>query len=177
MPKSLERALQMLSTALEMEKKGKDFYEKAVTECQNEPGRVMFQMLMKDERIHMDRILQVHESLKKGDPWPEDWKSIKPDHEDLSAFFGKMASAHGTTITATTNDLEALDVGIDFESRAVAFYQDHLEASEDPLERAFIEQMIAEEKGHYAALSDMKLYLSDPSTWFAEQEHSGLDGA
>jgi hypothetical protein len=37
--------------------------------------------------------------------------------------------------------------------------------------------MISEEKSHHAALSDMKLYLSDPAAWFVEQEHPGLDGA
>jgi len=39
------------------------------------------------------------------------------------------------------------------------------------------QQMISEEKSHHAALSDMKLYLSDPAAWFVEQEHPGLDGA
>lgn len=59
----------------------------------------------------------------------------------------------------------------------VAFYQDHLSKAKDRVEREFIEQMVTEEKSHHAALSDMKLYLSDPAAWFVEQEHPGLDGA
>jgi rubrerythrin len=172
-----DRSLQMLSRALEMEKEGKAFYEEAVSTCQNELGREMFRMLMKDELLHMDRIGKIYESLKGGEAWSEEWKSIEPDHKDLRVLFKEMASAHGTKITAKTSDLEALDVGIDFESRSVAFYQDHLSKAKDRVEREFIEQMVTEEKSHHAALSDMKLYLSDPAAWFLEQEHPGLDGA
>jgi len=172
-----ERSLEMLSTALEMEREGKTFYEKAVTTCQNELGREIFRMLMKDELLHMDRIGKIYQSLKGGKAWSGEWKSIEPDHKDLRVLFREMASAHGTKITPKTSDLEALDVGIDFESRSVEFYQDHLAKAKDPLEREFIEQMVTEEKSHHAALSDMKSYLSDPAAWFLEQEHPGLDGA
>ncbi|MBL7204883.1 MAG: ferritin family protein [Desulfobacteraceae bacterium] len=159
-----------------MEKEGKEFYKKAVSTCQNELGREIFQMLMKDEGIHMDRILKIYESLKAGRMWPVDWKSIRPDHKDLGVLFRDMASARGTKITANTSDLEALDMGIDLESRSIAFYQGHLSKAGDPLEKEFIAQLIREERSHHAILSDMKLYLSDPATWFVEHEHSGLDG-
>jgi len=172
-----DRSLEMLTTALEMEKEGKAFYEKAVSTCQNEFGREIFRMLMKEEFIHMDRILKIYDSLKAGEAWSEDWKSIKPDHKDLRSLFKELAAAHGTKITPTTSDLEALDVGVDFELRAISFYQEHLAKAADSLEREFLEEMVAEEKTHHATLSDMKLYLSDPAAWFLEQEHPGLDGA
>ena len=177
MSNDTDRSLQMLSTALEMEKKGKSFYEMAVSTCQNELGREIFQMLMKDEGMHMDRILNIYEALKVGEAWSEEWKSIKPDHKDLGILFKEMASAHGTEITAKTSDLEALDVGIDFESRTISFYQQHFAKAIDPLELEFLEQMITEEKSHHAALSDMKLYFSDPAAWFGEHERHILDGA
>ncbi len=172
-----ERSLQMLSTALEMEKKGKSFYDVAVSTCHNAVGREIFRMLMKDEVMHMDRILKIYEALKAGEAWSEDWKSIRPDHKDLGVVFKGLASVHGPKITARTSDLEALDVGIDFESRTISFYQEHLARATHPREREFIDQMISEEKSHHAALSDMKLYLSDPAAWFVEQEHPVLDGA
>jgi len=78
-----ERSLEMLSTALEMEREGKTFYEEAVTTCQNELGREIFRMLMKDELLHMDRIGKIYQSLKGGKAWSGEWKSIEPDHKDL----------------------------------------------------------------------------------------------
>lgn len=177
MSNDTDRSLQMLSTALEMEKKGKSFYETAVSTCQNELGREIFRMLMKDESMHMDRILNIYKALKAGEAWSEEWKSIKPDHKDLGILFKEMASAHGTEITAKISDLEALDIGIDFELRTISFYQQHLAKAIDPIEREFIDQMVTEEKSHHAALSDMKLYFSDPAAWFVEHEHHILDGA
>ena len=87
-----------------------------------------------------------------------------------------MAFAHGKNITANTSDLEALDMGIDLESRSITFYKENLTKAQDSLEREFIEEMIGEENSHHAVLSDMKLYLSDPAGWFFEHEHTGLDG-
>jgi rubrerythrin len=172
-----DRSLQMLSTALELEKKGTGFYNNAVSTCQNEVGREIFRMLMQDEIVHMDRIKRIYELLKAGGDWTDEWKSVKPDHKDLGVLFREMVSTHGKDITAKTSDIEALDVGIDLELRAIAFYQGHLSEATDALEREFLEQIITEEKGHHAALADMKLYLSDPAAWFGEQEHIGLDGA
>lgn len=177
MSNAQDRSLQMLSTALEMEEKGKKLYDSAVSVCQNEVGREIFRMLMKDELLHMDRIKNIYGSLKAGGAWSDEWRSVKPDHEDLGILFRKMASTSGKKIVARTTDLEALDVGIDLELRAIAFYQGHLSDASDPLEREFLKQIITEEKSHHAALSDMKLYLSDPAAWFVEQERPGLDGA
>jgi hypothetical protein len=37
--------------------------------------------------------------------------------------------------------------------------------------------MIAEERRHFAALEDLKLYFTNPESWFIEKEHHVLDGA
>ena len=177
MTNSQHRSLKMLSMALELEKKGKSFYKEAVSTCQNKMGREIFLMLMKDEGLHMDRILKIYNSLKAGQMWSEDWKSIKPDHKDLGVLFREMASTHGKNITANTSDLEALNMGIDLELQSITFYKENLKKAQDPLEQEFIEQMISEENSHHAVLSDMELYLSDPAGWFLVHEHTGLDGA
>ena len=171
-----DRSLQMLSEALELEKKGEAFYKEAISTCQNDLGREIFRMLMKDEGLHMDRILKIYNSLKENQTWSEDWKSIKSDHKDLKSLFREMASAHGSKITANSSDLEALTIGIDLEWESIAFYKKNLTEAQDSIERSFIEQMIGEENSHHALLSDMKLYLSDPAGWFFEHEHTGLDG-
>jgi rubrerythrin len=176
MTNTQDRSLHMLSEALELEKKGKAFYKDAVSTCQNDLGREIFLMLMKEESLHMDRILKIYNSLKKGQTWSEDWKSMKSDHKDLRILFREMASEHGTKITVNTSDLDALTMGIDLELRSIAFYKKNLTKARDSIERDFIEQMISEENKHHAVLSDMKLYLSDPAGWFFDHEHTGLDG-
>ncbi|MBW2631917.1 MAG: ferritin family protein [Deltaproteobacteria bacterium] len=176
MNEDLKRAMEMLSTALEMEERGKAFYQRAVSTCKNDMGKEIFQALMEDENLHMVRIRSIYETLSGKQAWSENWKELKVTHGDLGSIFEKMAKKRGSEIDVDTSDLEALDTGIDFEARSVEFYEKQLTKATNPLEQEFIRKMVAEERGHHAALTDMKFYLSDPAGWFREKEHSGLDG-
>jgi rubrerythrin len=176
MGEQAERVLGMFDKALEMESRGRSFYKEAHATCKNEVGREIFKMLMNDEVVHMERIKKIYDSIEKGRGFSDEWKEMGIGHRDLKKFFREMAAAHGEDISTDTSDVEAIDVGIDFESRAVAFYKEHLTAADDPREREFIEAMIEEERSHHAALTDMRYYLTDPAAWFSEKEHWGLDG-
>ncbi len=170
-------ALEMLKTALSMEEKGEEFYRKAMESSKNELGKKIFETLMKDEKVHYGRILKIYNSLKDESAWSNDWKSMDVGHKDVNHLFREMAAEHGRTLEADPGELEALDVGIDFEYKTMKFYQDYLPKAKDPLEKEFVEKMVAEERGHYTALKDMKLFMADPAAWYQEMERSGLDGA
>ncbi|MFH1436152.1 MAG: hypothetical protein ABIJ56_10595, partial [Pseudomonadota bacterium] len=66
MSESSKETLAMLSIALEMEKKGKDFYVKAVEKSGNKLTRDMFAKLRDDEDVHVERILGIYGSLEGG---------------------------------------------------------------------------------------------------------------
>lgn len=171
------QALRMLKTALEMEEKGKSFYGKAIKDCKNCIGSDVFTTLMKDEAIHIERIKVIYQALTGGKPWNNDWLKAGSGHLGLVAFFKNLATKYGTDVKPESNDLDALSVGIGFEQKSVNFYTEELARATDPIERVFLEKMIAEEKGHFAVLTDMKFYLENPTAWFAEKERSGYDGA
>jgi rubrerythrin len=172
-----DTAMKMLGAALEMEARGREFYEQAIGKCGNRLGRDIFAKLRDDEIVHQDRIRAIYRSLEGGTPWSEDWKKMKAGAAGLGSLFRDLAKKEGKNIRADTGDIEALEVGITLESRSVEFYQDHLEAAGDPLEREFTAQMVAEEKSHFDLLVDMKYYFSDPAGWFEEKEKIHVDGA
>ena len=169
--------MEMLSVALEMEKKGKSFYEKAIVECKNTLGKDIFTMLRNDEIIHVDRIQAIYAEIEGGAKWSEGWKAFNPDHNELSTMFRDIAKKNGPNVQVDAEDLKALDIGIEFEAAAIRFYGEQLEKATDLVEREFIQKMILEEKDHHHALTDMHQYLSNPESWFEEMERSGLDGA
>jgi len=177
MAEQMDRSLQMLATALEKEERGRDFYLKASSTCANRLGKDIFRVLAAEEGIHITRVKEIYESLKGGRLWTSGWKRHKQENENLQALFGKRMAELGPKVKAETGDLEALDIGLEFEQGAVRFYEDELPKSTDPLEKDFIECMIEEERVHYASLADMKYYLTDPESWFTEKEHHVLDGA
>jgi rubrerythrin len=176
MTESRDRFIQMLCTAQEMEEKGRAFYEKAGATSENPLGKEIFRLLIDDEIVHLERIRQISDSLTKDRNWSEDWKKLQCPYQDLGQVFRDLASRYGQAGIAGSNDLEALKLALDFEQRSVEFYENQLAKAVDPLEKAFLVQMIAEEKGHSRTLQDTQYYLSDPEGWFIEKERAGLDG-
>ncbi len=172
-----QRLKQWLETALEMERKGKDFYDKARSEAQNDLARDVFHMLGEEEIVHMERINRIYDSVKEEGVFTDSWKECLPQHEDLVSVFREMAAKYGKDIPQTESDVKALEMGIDFESQSVKFYKDQLNKAESEQEKDFLEKMVKEENSHHHAFADMKFYLSDPAGYFREMEKGQLDGA
>ncbi len=63
------------------------------------------------------------------------------------------------------------------EEGSIKFYTDQLTKAVDPIEKEFVDQMIVEERTHLRSLEDLKLFLTDPDSWYIEKEHHVLDGA
>jgi len=158
-------SLEMLQTALSMEEKGRSFYEKAMSECHNEYGKEIFTFLRNEEIVHVGRIKKIHASMSSGKGWSTDWKEVKARPRDLETFFKEMREHSDGNMKADTSDLDALEIGIDFENKAVDFYKGELERSDEEQEKEFIQMMIIEEKKHVEILEDMKLYMTDPEGW------------
>lgn len=167
---------QIVSTALEMEFKGREFYAAQLDRCENKLAREVFDRLYRDELVHVTEIQKIVKKAKAGetiDPSHFDG----PDEEKLAHFFRSLAVQTGKQSPADAEDVKAVEVGIEFEQKAVSFYQNHLEQTSDPIERRFLQAMVAEERDHFTTLVDMRLYLTDPDAWFLEQQGSALDGA
>ena len=169
-------ALGMLTAALEKEKKGQEFYKKASENCVNPLGRDIFRHLMIDEGAHIIRVKEIFDTLSKGQGWNTDWKRHKVENEDLRKLFRKRMETLGSRVDGDNSDIEALSIGIEMEQGAINFYEEQLAKATDPLETEFVKVMINEERGHFGALEDLKLYFENPESWFAEKERGLLDG-
>jgi rubrerythrin len=175
-----DRKESVFEAALKMEQRGYEHYQAFVKTCQNELGRELFATLRDDELVHIERIKKIHAAVLAGAKrWePEfDVDDAKATPESLDGMFRAMYAKHGAKVTATSGDLEALDIGIDFELRAVKFYEGHLPHAVDDVERQFTLRMIDEERFHHKALVDTQLFLTNPDGWYRESEKGHLDGA
>lgn len=177
MPNRTDRCLKMLADALEEEEKGLELYEKAVDVCSLELGKEMFRMLLGQERDHIKRIRSVYDSLHRGEAWAELWKPEKAEDEDLQEFLLDQIALLGRKIHAMSGDLQALEIGIVTEQQSIDFYDEHLQKATDPLEQEFLTSMMAEERIHFVVLQDLKLFLTNPESWYTEKEHHAMDGA
>ena len=171
-----EAIMAMLAAALEKEQRGRDFYKQASESCVDRPGKDMFKTLMIDEGAHISRIKEISDELQGGKAWSDQWKKFKVENDDLEKLFKERMQKLGPRAKGETGDIEALSIGIEMELGAVKFYEDSLAKATDAMEKEFCELMLIEEKKHHAALQDLKLYLQDPESWYAELERHGYDG-
>ncbi len=169
-----DRALQVLSTALKMEEKGRRYYEQAAADSRNELARRIFQTLAEEEEAHVEHLRRLWSGLDGGASWSQedgrlgnevDEGLLQATTEDLHSFFAVVAHHHASTFEPDADDEAALALSIDFEARAVSFYQNQLDTALHPLERRFLKAMIEEERGHHAALVELQRFLSDSDAW------------
>ncbi|MBI5251321.1 MAG: ferritin family protein [Desulfomonile tiedjei] len=172
-----DRSLRMVAAALEKEEKGRDFYKDASEKCSNELGRELFHTLMIEEGIHIKRIKQIYESLRGGGAWTEEWRSFKGINESLQSVVRERINKLGPKVQSVGGDLDAVEIGLQMEQSAINFYEEELPKASGAVEKEFIKKMIAEEHAHFASLADLKLYLTNPLSWFTEKESPSLDGA
>jgi rubrerythrin len=173
MPSS-ERARVMLKTALEMEERGKRFYQGALETCENALARDIFQKLFDEEVSHTARIERIYKGVARPEDWLAEIEDVGPPPDDLSQYFAQLARSAGSKIKKQSTDFEALEVAIDFERASLAYYEDCKKNAAEPLEKRFVERMIHEEKDHLETLLELRSYLADADAWFAK--NAGLDG-
>ena len=171
------RIKELTDTAISIEEKGIVFYEKAIETCSNDIGKEIFIKLKDAEYKHIDRFMQIYETVSKGATLSDITEPHADTKINIKRMFKQLAAKHGPKINAESSDIEALEVGIGLENESIKYYEQQMEGSTDQQEKSLLEQIIAEEREHHAVLSDMKYYYTDPESWYQENEHIGLDGA
>jgi rubrerythrin len=88
-----------------------------------------------------------------------------------------LVNAADATSQADRNDLEAVKIAIDFETKGEMFYHDLAKNVEDANEKKFYELLASIEREHCLSLKDTYEYFKDPAGWFRLKEKHHLDGA
>jgi len=171
-----DRSLQMLATAMEKEQSGWEFYKNAAEKCGNAMGKELFRKLMADEGIHMQRVKQIYDSLYNKQVWSQDWMACRTENQDLNQFISDRITKLSGQIKPESGDLEAIEIGLDMEQGSINFYEEQLKNAVDSQERDFLDLMIREERGHFVALKDLKLFFTNPESWYYEKERQHVDG-
>ncbi len=174
MEESRSRTQEMLAAALEIEERGKEFYDRARSSCRDRGCREIFAALMKEEVLHRERILHIYRALKESGVWTEENPVFPTSPPEVNAVFKRLEKKAALVIGE--DDMKAVETGLALEQESIRFYQEHRDQAEGSSVAAFLDRMITEEKGHLRSLQDLRYYLTDPEGWFLEKERAGLDG-
>jgi rubrerythrin len=135
----------------------------------------MFVQIAAEEDEHYRRLQRIHEELSRQGKWP-DTISNNVGTSNIRATFKKIAGLAGETPAASRDDIDALHIAIQFETKAHSFYTTLCNDAETGAEKEFFKLLAAMEWEHLLTLKDTMLFYESPTDWFAEHEKSQLEG-
>lgn len=158
------KALEILKTAILLEKRGKAFYEKMAEQTQSPEARKIFTTMAEEEKAHVEFLsVQFTNFVKEG-------KFAKPDSngetEDISHEI--MNPQLIKEISAASFEAAAISAAMDFETRAVELYSRRSQEADDPNEKEMYRWLAEWESGHHKILHDLNEALKE-SIWFDNQ--------
>jgi rubrerythrin len=176
MSSTTETRIKALEVALNNESRERDFYLKHAERTSNSLGKMMFQSIAKDEEEHYQKILELHKKLQDEGKWPETIP-LKVKGVDMKSVLNKVLDSIDTSAKADTDDMEAVKIAIDFETKGEKFYSDLRDSVDDPVEKEFYRVLASMEREHRLSLEDTYEYFKDPEGWYQMKEGRHLDGA
>ena len=177
MAKEQGKTLDTFCTAIEMKERKRALYEDAMKACPDNVGMETFKMLKDSEADHLMRIQEVYEELKKGKVSADACRFHSFETENKKVLLRKVATERGKVPKACLDDVAAIEIGIKLENASIEYFEKQLKQATDPIEREFLQRMIAEEREHHILLADLKFYYVDTGNWFLEKGRQRLDGA
>jgi rubrerythrin len=176
MDEKTREQIEALETALNNEITEKEFYLKNARRTANSLGKKMFETIASDEDEHYHRILQLKEKLQKEGKWPETLP-LEVKGTEVQSVLKKFVDSMDTSQKADTDDMEAVKIAIDFETKGEAFYNKLRDKTDDSREKQFFEMLANMEREHRLSLEDTYEYFKDPEGWFRMKEGHHMDGA
>ncbi len=175
MSSNTQERIKALEIALNNEAREKDFYLKHSKRTTNNMGKMMFATIASDEDEHYRRILGLHKRLIQEGKWPET-VPIEVKGTEVKKVIQKVVDAVNTSAQADRDDMEAVKIAIDFETKGEKFYGDLAKSVENPMEKKFYEFLASIEREHRLSLQDTLEYFEDPAGWFRIKEKLHVDG-
>jgi hypothetical protein len=141
-----------LRKALELEQRGKAFYEEAAERTVNEKGKEMYRSLAEDEVVHAQMIQRQIDALEEGAGWQ--LPDVAPEGEvDLeSPLFPEGEQELAEAVRPDANDRDALLFALQIENDSFDLYQKQAKAASDPNARRMYEYLTGAERTHFNLL-------------------------
>jgi len=152
-----DTALEILKTAILLERKGKAFYTQAAKNSESVSTRKIFEMMAEEEDQHIDFLTQQARQYLKDHTFvhPEPHKEEEdPNIEILTEQIKKEINAAGF-------EAAAISAAIDFENRAIKVYSDRAKEATDPVEKEVYQMLADWEKGHHHLLYQLNEELKE----------------
>jgi rubrerythrin len=149
-------ASEILDIAMGIEKNGAAFYQAMSQKTDNNDTRALYEYLMSEEKKHLTTFQNMKGSAGKyhsPESYPGEYMQYLKSLIDSTIFTDEIRAKE--TAAKTTDELEALDIGIQAEKDSILFYSE-IQNIVTESDRHVVYEIINEEKAHLRQLSELK---------------------
>lgn len=166
--------------AIELEKKGYDFYTQTAAKTENPLARSTLSGLAERELEHLNKVKEFHQSLTGGKELASDWLrgvETAPKKEELLVPILKKLAENLSKEFKTEADInEAYKIGEGLERDSYNLYDRISKENKDKTAKKFFAALAQEEREHYEILEDTLQHLNNPGDWFKKEERWIVEG-
>lgn len=163
---SLSKAIE---TAIKMETDAMKFYREAIGKIAHPLGKRLFEGFVVDELKHLRMLQDIMNGLDI------EVTSVHPKNS-IKTVFSELKDQMLKRINATTDEIAAVKIALDFENAGYKFYQQAAREATDEKEKKLFEALTVEEQRHFELLQNTSRFLEDTGDWFMWEEHGILEG-
>ena len=155
--------IDILKTAILMEKRGKAFYEKVSEQSSDADIKNIFNIMAQEEMNHVHQLSVQFAHFQKNNSFqkPEDFM---PTGEDAIANM-ILSDEIKNKISAASFEAAAISAAIDMETKAIEVYSKQAANTTDPNEKEMYTWLAEWEKGHHKMLNQLNQELTE-KIWF-----------
>lgn len=169
-----KKIIEALTAAYSTEITGHAFYNAVADSVGDEKGKNVFRHLAGEELEHIAVVSSIAESLKSGTGWMSYEDALKKGRPDASKGLPIFHRDNELIRRLKKNqtDLNAVNIGLESEEKAVEFYGRLLKEAKEPLEKTLLTKLLEMEKGHLKMLRWESESLIKTGFWCGEMEYS-----
>lgn len=153
-----QNALDILKTAILLEKRGKSFYETVAGKTDDADVKNIFSIMAKEEQLHIEFLSQHYLQYEKTEKFANVPIKSKADESVANMVLDKTITKR---ISAAGFEAAAISASIDMENKAIEVYSKRAAASTDPEEKALYEFLANWERGHHKILHELNEELKE----------------
>ena len=159
----IEEVKDAIKTAIQMEKDGYSFYQKAAAQTSSDMGQSVFKSLAADELLHLEVFKKLFDEQVGNDEW-NDLVNASAKYSDIPIFPTDLQKIEGAN--PDTNEIDALRIAMDSEQRAIEWYSQIKEKISDDKINEILDEIINQEKNHYRVLEGEFNHINTTGYWF-----------
>lgn len=155
------KAIEILKTALLLERRGKAFYTKVADQATDPDVQQIFEIMADEEEEHIKTLSEQFVHYTQHHRFKE-VKLPKGSGDTASEILSLKVKQK---ISAAGYEAAAISSAIDMETRAIRVYTERAKQAEDPEEKKFYQWLADWEKGHHQILFELNTELKE-RIWF-----------